>query len=157
MRDLLSTIKNAKAVIEEVGFAVLTAQLGPDLDPYRDGVYTLGLAKQGLPELVVFGMSYEVGSKILATLGQIQVAQGPFTHGREIGSEVFKEGAPYKLIMAEIDEAKAREFFMVDQVLYGPELKITGMQVCWPDAAGKFPWEEGSTLGETTRLGRKPL
>lgn len=157
MRDVLSIIKDAKSVIDRLGFAVLSAQESPGYTHHENAVYTVGLAGMGLPELVLFGMTPDIAAGIITHLAKLQVEQGPFTHGRVIGKEVFKEGTPYTLIMAEVEEDKIDVFFQVDRVFYGPDLKITAMQVCWPDASGKFPWEEGSTLGNQTRLGRKPL
>lgn len=156
MRDLLSVMKEAKTSVERDGFALMIAQAGsmPDLD--QDAIHTVGLAKQGLPELITFGLTAEFGSTVIAHLARLQISQGPFTHGREIKEEMFEEDSVAKFVMVEVNEKHLEKWFHINKALFGPEIEPTAMQVCWPDKDGKMPWEPGSALGDHISLGRKP-
>lgn len=156
MQDVLSLYEQAKKLIEEKGFAVVAAQMNVEPDPLNDCVHTLGLAAQGLPELVVFGMTDDLGSSVLATLANIQINQGPFIQGRVVKDEMFKEGSPYAFMMIEVEPCYIDDVFFMNKVLYGENFKTTAIQVCYQDINGRYPWDPGSDLAETHKLGRQP-
>ena len=156
MQDVLTMARTARVDIEKRGYAVVFNEVSTT-DGWLQANHTLGLAKQGLPELVEFGLGEELGKRILHDLAQLQISQGPFTEGREIKDEIFHDGGDYSFMMVQIELQYIDDIFGLNKFLFGPEFVTTGMQVAYPDSKRRWPWDKDSELGEMPRLGRRPV
>lgn len=156
MQDVLTMARTARADIEKRGYAIVYNEVNTT-GGWVQTNHTLGLVKQGLPELLEFGLGESLGKQVLHDLAQLQIAQGPFTEGREIKDEILTEGADYSFKMVEIEPQYIDDVFGLNKFLFGPEIVATAMQVCYPDSKGRWPWDKDSDLDEMPRLGRRPV
>ena len=108
---------------------ILQGVFGDDL-PF---VYTVGLAKDDLPELVLHGMNPQQCGPVLNSIGALVNAGLVLTDqliltAKQVGYNVdFKVHGP-------IDTSKA-EMFVAEQLFPG----VVVYQIMWPDTNGKFP------------------
>lgn len=115
-------------------------------------VYTIGLTEFDHPEIIVFGLGYEIAPRILNDLGE-----------RVRGGEKFETGKPYDDILAdyscvfiEVANPDTAEEITQARNIYGPD--IAALQLVWPDQDGRFPGEEGYSVDPRTQplLGQAP-
>ena len=98
--------------------------------------YTVGLADVGLPEVIVFGLPGDVACSILndvaahARAGTLRF-DAPMDNFCNLPVVLKQVAAP--LVADYIIQANARA---------GRDLPA--VQLVWPDAQGKFPWEDGA-------------
>ena len=99
--------------------------------------YTAGLAAKGLPEIILTGLPGEAAQPIINGLAQ-----------RMVDGEALPTDTPlerilanaYKPILKEIPRGRADEFMIQTKVRYP---RYTALQLFWPDASGRLPWDEG--------------
>ncbi|MFG2576351.1 DUF4262 domain-containing protein [Streptomyces sp. NPDC048481] len=100
--------------------------------------YTVGLAHtHGGPELATFGLDVDVMHRILNTLGEKCAAGEALTDGQSHPDVV----RGYPVVLRGIASGWYRTFFGQALGFYRrPPLPV--LQVAWPDAEGRFLWEE---------------
>jgi hypothetical protein len=157
MYDILSLLTEARQMVAKKGFAAITSQRMSTDEAVC--CHTLGLAAQGLPDLVVYVArpDGDMAAALLNELANLQISQGRFTHGRKITSEFFNEGSNMSLTLLEVDPQHLETLFPLNKALFGDKpFRQEGIQITFPDALGRFPWESGSLLSKQTLLGRAP-
>lgn len=145
--DSVSVDARAAAVVDDVrakiareGFAVI----GVFPTPERPGVpfaYTVGMTARELPELAIYGLPISQAHQVLNWAVR-QIADGgraPEPGHRIEG--VFGEG----MDLAAVEMADTHDLAKVVEV-YGSV--GSALQLCWPDADGLMPWEQGSKVGQ---------
>ncbi|MFB6564326.1 DUF4262 domain-containing protein [Streptomyces sp. NPDC056400] len=104
--------------------------------------YTIGLAHtHGAPELCTFGRDVHEMHRMLNALGDLAATGAASTDGQEDGQEHegVVDGGPVRL--RSVDMRWCRTFFGRAIGFYRrPPLPF--LQVTWPDAGGRFHWEE---------------
>jgi hypothetical protein len=100
-------------------------------------IYTIGLTELAHPEILLYGLPFEIGAGLLNDLGR-RVKAGERFEGGTSDEEVLV-GFPVVFLTA----TDRREFTMVRR-FYGPDHHYDAVQLCWPDAAGLFPWQDGA-------------
>jgi hypothetical protein len=100
--------------------------------------YTVGLFGLGHPELVVSGVGPAVARGMLNWAAALVVAGRDLVPGEELSTEtggrLVVEGCPNP---GEIVFSANRWYRRPD------EFSVPAYQLTWPDAAGRFPWDDG--------------
>jgi Domain of unknown function (DUF4262) len=96
-------------------------------------VYTAGLAALGHPELVVYGLPHDTGGVILNELGRRVRAGRRLVHGERLDDVV--EGFQVEVLAVADNQPLG-----VARRLYGPGVRA--LQIVYPDAEGRWPWED---------------
>ncbi len=103
--------------------------------------YTIGLSQDGHPEILVFGLAQEVFHPMLNELAGrvVQGGQGlPLRHRIDDVATY-----PIQLIpIARPYRTHQYAFFNVARRFYRTVI-VNAVQLVWPDAMGRFPWEDG--------------
>jgi hypothetical protein len=128
--------------IEEEGFFIMgvfpTAESpGPHFS------YTVGLAPDGA-ELIMFGLDIDTMAHIFQTIVDQQKEGKTFQSGRAYPGLV--EGTISLYFRSVTDEEEQVDQYMRTALRWHGKHGRTVfpvMQVIWPDAQGKFPWESG--------------
>lgn len=138
-------VDKARELIAEYGWAVQHVPAAPAKQPggteQPPFTYTIGLtAGHGHPELLLTGLPDELAGRIANEVGmRVRDGETFSPHGRYSG---ILSG--YDVVMLPIPNAHRRDEFVLARRLF-PDLEFDALQVAWPDADGRFPWEEGST------------
>lgn len=138
-------------MVEEHGMAVQAVfpnegAEGEDRYPFA---YTVGLARAGHPEFIVFGLPHEVAHEILNDIGfRVLRDEHTFRPGDTVHQLV--RDFPVRLI-AVTDSWK---LLTISNHLYGnPDGCLPALELVFPDPDGRWPWEEGSTVASLPLLG----
>ncbi len=104
--------------------------------------YTIGLTRQyAHPEVLVFGLPFQVAHGILGSLVTCIEAEGRPLPLRRPLREVAS--APVQLIpILRAYRTGAYSFFNGARAYYGTNI-VEAVQLVWPDTAGRFPWMPG--------------
>jgi hypothetical protein len=115
--------------------------LGVEPDETSPGfAYSIGLWHQfNHPEVILFGLPYEVMGRIINTIGEQVKAGTEFEAGKPY-YEIF-EG--YPCMFETVANVQIGNFLCWARWFYGYEDQFPALQGFWPDKAGKFPWDEG--------------
>ena len=142
--DLISEI------IDRCGLMVQWVGAGADTPAFA---YTVGLAKLDHPELIIFGLSPQTAQGVLNSMGLPVVAKtrrwGP---GRS--NDVFGGAMPALLV----EVRDSADYLLAANSMFaipgqGP---LPALQVLHPEAAGLWPWQEGSSVADEPLLGPVP-
>jgi hypothetical protein len=137
-------------MIDRYGVMVQWVGAGADTPAFA---YTVGLAKLDHPELIIFGLSPQTAQGVLNSMGLAVVAKtrrwGP---GRS--DDVFGGAMPAMLV----EVRDSADYLLAANSMFaipgqGP---VPALQVLYPDAAGLWPWQEGSTVADEPVLGPAP-
>lgn len=141
--------RHARELIAEHGWMV-QAVFGDEAGR-PDFAYTVGLTAAGKPELIIFGLSAEPATYILNDAAR-RVADGEpgWEHGRLV-PQLLKGG--YDPLLVAVDDledlALARRFY--------PDTQVRGaLQLVYPDADHRWPWQPGSPNHRMPILGQVP-
>lgn len=138
-------VEEARSLIATYGWAVQHVPGGASQPPFT---YTIGLkATHGHPELFVAGLPDEIAARIVNEVGE-RIRDGATfaAYGRYGGILTA-----YDVIMLPIPEASTRDEFVLARRLY-PDLTFDALQIAWPDADGRFPWEETSSAAASGQI-----
>ena len=139
-----------RGIINQYGLMVQWVSAGEDAPAFA---YTVGLAKLDHPELIIFGLSPQTAQGVLNSMGLAVVAKtrrwGP---GRS--DDVFGGAVPALLV----EVRDSADYLLAANSMFaipgqGP---VPALQVLYPDAAGLWPWQEGSTVTDEPVLGPVP-
>jgi hypothetical protein len=89
-------------------------------------------------------------------MAQLQIKQGPFTHGRVITKEFFETVEHLSFKMVELSDLHAKNILSLNRVVFDPTTPLKGVQICYPDSSGRFPWQQGSDIDYMKILGSAP-
>jgi hypothetical protein len=133
-------IRRMEQRIDQQGWAVLT-HFPADDHAHASFAYTIGLTAQGGPEVIIAGLDPTLSEHLLNDLARRVVERAQrFTAGQRI-SDVL-DG--YDAVLVEGPAAGVLRPAAA-YVRYGENV-VRLLQVVWPDARGRFPWEPGCTL-----------
>ena len=105
-------------------------------DPGCYFTYTVGLLEHNHPDLIVVGMPPEVSHGVLNAAYEA-IGRGTRFEPDTYSTEVLNT---YRVAIVEVvDPLGPLPMSMVNH-LFG---RVEGLQIVWPDAADKFPWDEG--------------
>jgi hypothetical protein len=128
-------LKNVDERIAKHGRMIV--MVGSDAEQGTPGyAYTVGLTERGLPEVVAFGLGPEVHT-ILNDISQ-RLMDGKALPRNERLSDVFKD---LDAVLQDVPKSLAGEFLRIAFHKYGD--KVQCLQLVWPDACGRMPWEAG--------------
>lgn len=123
-----------------------------DPDPEPSFIYTIGLAAQGLPELIEFALPQQVGHSIMNDIafrmlnGEVELRAGDTVHNMV---------ANYPVKVLPVRDSGER--LTVSNRLFGnPDGALPALQLVFPDMEGRFPWEKGCQVAWTPLLGDVP-
>lgn len=118
-----------------------------------DFVYTVGLAGEGKPELIAFGLPFEVAHALLNDLGK-QVLAGLELKPGHLIVEGLLEGNFGVAVIAVKD---SWEHLTYANRFYGnPDGCIPALQLVFPDMQNRLPWDPGSEYADWPVLGPVP-
>lgn len=125
-------VGNALAQVAAGRWAV-TGVFSDDLGPAF--AYTTGLTEFSRPELLIYGLEPELAGPILNRAAELLIDDEALFDAPRIG-RILRP--PYQVAaLPAVDTAE----LTVTRLLYGPDVPV--VQLIWPDAAGRFPWEPG--------------
>lgn len=160
--DILTLLQSAQEKVKKKGFAILRSSRHST--PSQACIHTLGLPSMGLPDLVIYIGNHSNGPDIAHTLlnevANLQIAQGKFTHGRQLTKEVFPdlpETSMVNITMLQItDPYYLQDTFVLNKAILREKGDYTqeALQLVYPDDSGRFPWEPGSQLADLKVVGR---
>ncbi|MEO8519339.1 MAG: DUF4262 domain-containing protein [Dermatophilaceae bacterium] len=139
-----------REIIDRCGLMVQWVGAGADTPAFA---YTVGLAKLDHPELIVFGLSPESAQSVLNSMGlQVVAKTRHWEPGRT--DDVFDEDVPALLL----EVRDSADYLLAANSMFaipgqGP---LPALQVLYPDAAGLWPWQEGSMVADAPVLGPVP-
>ncbi|MGW2397286.1 DUF4262 domain-containing protein [Kitasatospora sp. NPDC001664] len=126
--------------VQEHGWHVVMVpedEIGPGF------AYTIGLAHTyGTPELAMFGLDVHLMHRMLNTLGERAVLGTALADGQEHHS--IARGLPVRLRRA---DPRWYRTFLGQAIRFYRRPPLPVLQVAWPDASGRFHWEEGVEPG----------
>ncbi|HZM74740.1 MAG TPA: DUF4262 domain-containing protein [Candidatus Limnocylindrales bacterium] len=130
-----------RRLIAEHGWAVQSVLHTATEPPFS---YTVGLIEAGLPELVIVGLSHEIGSVILNKLAQQSLAED-----LEVGRRYDLANGDRVLtcLIGQVSRANTRVYLLAAGYHYGQH-RVKALQVFWPSEHGLFPKDSGWDLGE---------
>jgi len=101
--------------------------------------YTVGLTEAGLPELIVVGVSHEVGVVILDKLARQSLAEE-----LEVGRQYDLANGDQVLtfLIGQVSRANSRKYLLAAGHHYGQH-RVKALQVFWPSEHGLFPHDSG--------------
>lgn len=135
MIDRDAYLDRLRALVDKHGWAV--QGVGADVEAGVPGfAYTVGLAKKGLPELIVLGLPMDAAQPILNTLARRMVDGESF----EDGSDII-EAANLPLRLQTLEGAHLRNWVRFADLMNGEPVGVR--QLVWPDRDGRFPTDPG--------------
>lgn len=104
----------------------------------------MGLTEAGLPELIVVGVSHEIGFVMLNKLAQRSLAEE-----LEIGRKYDLANGDRVLtfLIGQVSRANSRKYLLAAGHHYGQH-KVEALQVFWPSERGLFLEDSGWDLRE---------
>ena len=125
------------AVIREHRWAV--QHVGPGEEPGQPPfAYTIGLFGLGHPELVVSGVGSSVAHGMLTWVAGLVAA------GRDLVPGELLHREPGGRLVVEVCPNPGDVVLGANRWYHRPpEHSVPAYQLTWPDAQGRFPWEEG--------------
>ncbi|BBX30476.1 MULTISPECIES: DUF4262 domain-containing protein [Mycolicibacterium] len=136
------TVQRLRFEIAENGWTTV-AVLPTAADPDVRYVYTVGLTTIGQPELAIYGVPASVAKQLLDTLARRLIDRGAGPAPGERFPEVVGGG----LELAAMPMTDSRDLLLVN-CLYA---QWSAVQIVWPDAAGRLPWEPGCALSSAAQ------
>jgi len=140
-----------KEAINRCGWAAQGVFAGEDGFP-PGYLYTMGLSTSyGHPELCVSGLNQDVMHQLLT--GAVEaIAQHKcrFVHGNTY-SEVIRD---YRAAALAVDPDVVSRYFLIAPRVLGKSPEY--VQLVWPDAQRRYPWEPGYDSAQQTLFGNKP-
>lgn len=137
MNDIDEVLRQQDEVIDQIGWAVTAVVPGPD-DHAAPFAHTVGLTAHGHPELIIAGIDPTIAFTMLNDLASRVLDRAErFGHGQRIHDllvnydAVVVEGPPTERLWP--GSAVGR---------YGDD-RVRLQQIVWPDASGRFPWQDG--------------
>lgn len=111
--------------------------------------YTVGLAKAGQPEFIMFGLPHETAHALLNDIGfRALRGEHTFRHG-DIVHQLVRD-YPVQLIAVR----DSWQHLTISNHLFGnPDGALPALQIVFPDEQGRFPWEPGCTMEDYPVLG----
>ncbi|MEW6493544.1 MAG: DUF4262 domain-containing protein [Cyanobacteriota bacterium] len=115
--------------------------LGVEADETSPGfAYSIGLWHHFQhPEIILFGLPYEVMGRIINIIGDQVKAGTRF----EAGKPYYEILENYPCVFETVASAQIGNFLCWARWFYGYQDQFPALQGFWPDKAGKFPWDEG--------------
>jgi hypothetical protein len=104
--------------------------------------YTIGLHAKHKAELIVIGVSPEVGHDLLNDVAQLLLARE--TSDAPVRERLLLKHWHLPFFLVEADKATAERF--ATGAFNRSQGQASYLQVIWSDEAGKFPWESGYDL-----------
>lgn len=140
-------LAECQQIVDEVGVLI---QYVADNPPFA---YTVGLAKEDHPEIIVFGPDPEIAHGILMLMS-MPVLAGKRTWHKGPSDRILGNGVPAMLL----EVTDSSEHLTVANRLYGDPDKapIPALQVVFPDKAGRWPWQPGSKVAALPVIGSVP-
>jgi hypothetical protein len=142
MTGIDDVVRRQSEIIDRVGWAVTAVLPTPD-DPDTAGpfAYTVGLTAHGHPELAIAGLDPATAQALLNDLASRVFDKAErFSHGQHVSDlivgydAVIVDGPPTPKLWP--GAAVGR---------YGAD-HVRLQQIVWPDADGRFPWQDGYTF-----------
>ena len=135
MIDRDAYLDRLRALVNKHGWAV--QGVGADVEAGVPGfAYTVGLAKKGLPELIVLALPMDSAQPILNTLARRMVDGEAFEDGKDI-----IEAANLPLRLQTLEGGHLRNWVRFADLLNGKPVSVR--QIVWPDRDGFFPTDPG--------------
>jgi len=131
--ELLADLRDK---IDRRGWALVSV-FGTAEDPTPPFTYTVGLTAVGHPELIVYGLPPQVAGAILNRAGDRIRAGDPVMAGQRLTGLV--QGGLQLVALRAADTSALTTV----RAIYGASDDV--LQLVWPDAAGRMPWEAGPT------------
>jgi hypothetical protein len=133
-RALQQVLDRLESLIARHGVAIVSVGAARDAPAFS---YTVGLSDDGLPELLVTGLPPEVAQPVLNDLAVRLRRDGALPVSEPL-ADVFA-GMP--AVLQEVPFARCAAYVRVAADRRQGPLRV--LQLIWPDAAGRFPWEAG--------------
>jgi len=95
--------------------------------------YSIGLAKHGLPELVVLGVRPAEAVRLVETWADYLLDKSLVLAGERLGCGPF--------VMEAIEVERPEEHLQLAIALHGGPVRA--LQLAWADQGGRWPWEPG--------------
>lgn len=153
MRDGIASME--ERLIAEHGWAI-RGVFESDDGSTPSFAFTVGLHDRGCPELITFGVQYQIAGRFLNELAE-QLVSGNRQDARLIAGPVVMQGWPVKFFLLQCAAGDLNGDVAAVLARSGGSAAVA--QVCWSDEAGKFPWEPGfasSLVGVQPVLGTPP-
>jgi hypothetical protein len=104
--------------------------------------YTVGLAAHGKPELLIYGLPPDTAQSILNDMA-LPIEDANWKPG--LSRQIFGDGVPALLV--KIIDSMDAEMTITNRMYAVPgQGPVDALQIVFPDAAGLWPWEEGSKV-----------
>lgn len=119
-----------KGDIDRDGYSIITVMDNP---PFA---YTVGLTQsRNHPEIIISGLDAETGHALLSTI----IERIPASSRLPI-DEPIEKIANFPLVLKPVPR-KVRKTANIARALYQEKFEL--LQLVWPDARGRFPWDQG--------------
>ena len=144
MDEQLAKIRaQLESIIHRSGWAV-QGVFPTEESPGPHFCYSIGLHDKGLPELLVFGLPLNIGQALINDVARMLMARQQESQALPLGKNSL-ENWPTPFILLEAEAALAEPY--ATGARRRSQGKASYLQVCWPDKAGRFPWQPGVNAG----------
>jgi hypothetical protein len=131
--EVVEAVEKIKALIAQHGWTVLSFEKGKAFPQYS---YTVGLARKGVPELIMLGLDADTSRAALNRLAQKLIAGDQVANGDRLDQII----SVYAVVPRELSSAIAAKHMKFAK-LFAQNQPWKALQVYWPDPSGIFPWE----------------
>lgn len=148
--QLQRVIDRVQAGIAEHGWFAISTMGGRKGDP--DYTYTVGMqASFSVPDVIILGLDVETARSYLHHAAKLAKTPGAALKAGHLPG-FFSDFDGWALA---VEEKHFLERFKVSRTLYPG--KVDALQLVFPDAQGRFPWDARSTYhGKVPLLGQAP-
>lgn len=121
---------------------------GPD--DAQSFAYTIGLHGRGHPELLIFGLPFDLSARVLNDVARRIVA------GSRLAADRLLESPDWGFRLATEDVPNPADILYAANEHYGlpDDRSVAALQLSYDDVLGRFPWQDGCrTAGVQPRPG----
>jgi len=134
MSEIRLTPEQIRQRVREQGWDVVSVPAQAGIPPHS---YTVGLARRGLHEFIVFGFSPELARPVLSDLAQR--ARDGERFPTNVGLEDVLPGMP--AVLLDVPSVEADHYLAAARDCAPTNFRA--LQIVWPDERDLFPWQDG--------------
>ena len=134
MSDQQRQVEQIRQRVREQGWDVVSVPACVDTPQHS---YTVGLARRGMHEFVVFGFSPELARPVLGDLAQ-RVLDG---ERLAVNAALWDVLPGMPAVLLDVPEVEAHHYLPAARE-FAPKT-LRALQIAWPDGNDRFPWQDG--------------
>jgi Domain of unknown function (DUF4262) len=137
--DAMPELNTAELIAKYGWKGIYVAPCQHDSENFVPFEYTIGMTELGLPELIVFALSWRVCHGALEGAIDVLRKEGCPVDG-QISQKVLQD---FPVVFKTLPPDQTNKLYTCQAAFYYEPRLVSVMQIVWPDKAGRFPWQPG--------------